>query len=217
LVDNSAKSRRERTVLARSVYITHPQVLIDRDVPVPEWGLSEIGRRRAEAFAGRDLLPENAVFISSRETKARELADILGRRHGNRILVGDAFGENDRSSTGFLDPNAFEKQVDLLFGFPDRSANGWETANDAQRRIVGAVSSALDEWGTQPLVFVGHGCVGTLLKCHIGGRAIARAEDQRERADPGGGNIFGFDLAAHSLICDWTAIENWQGFDHGGG
>lgn len=200
-----------------SVYVTHPQVHIDRDVAVPEWGLSDIGRRRAEAFAGRDLLPRHAVFISSRERKARELAAILGQRHGNRIEARHEFGENDRSSTGFLDPSAFEKQVDLLFGYPDQSANGWETAIDAQSRIVGAVRAALAQFGERPLVFVGHGCVGTLLKCHVGGRAIARQEDQREAADPGGGNIFGFDLAAHSLLCDWTAMEIWQGFDHGGG
>lgn len=30
-----------------ALYITHPQVKIDADVPVPEWGLSERGAERA--------------------------------------------------------------------------------------------------------------------------------------------------------------------------
>jgi broad specificity phosphatase PhoE len=197
--------------MAVSFYLTHPQVMIDPDVPVPLWGLSELGRARAAAFAARNLLPGDAVLVSSAETKARELADILAAGHGNPVAIRQGFGENDRSSTGFLPPPEFEEQVSLLFDFPDRSANGWETANDAQRRIVGAVMAALAEFGdSKPLVFVGHGCVGTLLKCHVGKRDISRTEDQRERADPGGGNLFAFDLAAGRLLCDWTAFEDWQ-------
>lgn len=64
-------------------------------------------------------------------------------------------------------------------------------------------------------VFAGHGCVGTLLKCHIGGRAIARHEDQRVVAHPGGGNLFAFELAAKRLICEFTPMENWQGLPNG--
>ncbi len=41
---------------------------------------------------------------------------------------------------------------------------------------------------TTSLVFCGHGCVGTLLKCHLGGRPIRLEEDQRRMAAPGGGN-----------------------------
>ena len=51
------------------------------------------------------------------------------------------------------------------------------------------------------------GAVGTLLKCHLGGRAIARAEDQRRVGDPGGGNVFAIRLADRRLLCDWTPME----------
>ena len=102
--------------------------------------------------------------------------------------------------------------MDLFFAHPAQSANGWETAEAAQARITKAVSAAYAEFGAEtPLVFVGHGGVGTLLKCAIGQRAIARGEDQRETAHPGGGNMFAFDLAAKRLLCDWTSFENWEG------
>ncbi|NKF32781.1 histidine phosphatase family protein, partial [Pseudomonas sp. BGM005] len=29
------------------IYITHPQVKIDANVPVPKWGLSDVGAARA--------------------------------------------------------------------------------------------------------------------------------------------------------------------------
>ena len=202
--------------MAVSYYVTHPEVRIDPEIPLPHWGLSETGMARAKGFAARDLLPADAVFVSSEEIKAEELAEILAARHGNPIVTRPEFGENDRSATGFLKPEAFEKQVDLLFGHPDKSANGWETANDAQARIVKAVTSALDEFGKDtPLVFVGHGCVGTLLKCAIANRPIGRGEDQREKGHPGGGNLYAFDLAAKRLLCEWTPFEHWKGLNHG--
>ncbi|QTK79895.1 Phosphoglycerate Mutase [Agrobacterium tumefaciens] len=121
--------------------------------------------------------------------------------------------ENDRSATGFLPPTEFEKAADWSFAHPEESYQGWERAIDAQARIVGAVRAVLDRHdGQQPIAFVGHGGVGTLLKCHIEGRGISRAEDQ----PPGGGNLFRFSvaqflLAAASPTCDWTAMETWQG------
>ncbi len=36
------------------VYITHPQIRIEPDVPVPRWGLSETGIARAQQAAQSD-------------------------------------------------------------------------------------------------------------------------------------------------------------------
>lgn len=199
-------------------YITHPEITMDPKVPVPQWDLSGTGRERAERFAARALLPADAIFVSSDETKAKTLARILARPHANRIVLCPECGENDRSATGFLPPDVFERQVTAFFAVPDKSADGWERAVDAQARIVAAVEAAIAASAANgPLVFTGHGGVGTLLKCHIAGRKIARAEDQREIAHPGGGNLFAFDLAAGRLLCDWTALEDFRELNHGGG
>ncbi|MNL46988.1 hypothetical protein D3C87_1697520 [compost metagenome] len=58
-----------------------------------------------------------------------------------------------------------------------------------------------------PVIFCGHGAVGTLLKCRIGNRRISREEDQGRIGAPGGGNGFLFDLAARQLLTDWTPME----------
>jgi broad specificity phosphatase PhoE len=168
--------------------------------------LSEIGRGRAEALAARGLLPPNAKVFSSDERKALELATILA---GAAVTGDPQMGENDRSGTGFLPPDKFEATADRFFAAPLESVDGWERAIDAQRRIVGAVDKAMAP--VQPgqlAVFCGHGAVGTLLKCHLGGWAIARSEDQSRLANPGGGNGFVFDLAERRLYCDWTAFED---------
>jgi len=190
----------------RALYLSHPQVRIDADVPVPQWGLSEIGCARAEAFAERGLILANAAIFCSDEVKAMELAEVISG--GAAITVDAQMGENDRSATGFLPPDKFEATANRFFATPLESVDGWERAIDAQRRIIEAVGKAMGQ--VQPgqlAVFCGHGGVGTLLKCYLGGWAIARSEDQSRLADPGGGNGYVFDLERRKLHCDWTPME----------
>lgn len=187
-------------------YLTHPQVEIDPRVPVPEWRLSAPGRARAEALAGAGWLRRLGRIVASTERKAAETAQILAAPLGLAVETRGDMGENDRSSTGFLAPAAFEAAADRFFAEPQRSWNGWERAADASARIAAAVGRALEGHapGT-PVLFVGHGAVGTLLKCRLAGRAIARSEDQ----PAGGGNIFAFRLADRALLCDWTPMERF--------
>ena len=191
-----------------ALYVTHPQVVIDPAVPVPQWRLTTFGRDRAAHFARHPMALGATRIVSSPETKARELADILASVSNAPVEIGEKFGENDRSSTGFVPAERFEELADSLFAHPDESAQGWETASAAQARIVAAVSAALAGHDTrEPVIFTGHGAVGTLLKCHLGQRAIARGEDQRRLADPGGGNLFVFRLADRTLLSDWMPME----------
>lgn len=199
----------------RALYVTHPQVRMDANVPVPLWGLSDEGRRRAEAFAASGVIPRGAMIFSSRERKALELAELLASAAGTLVLSDHLMGENDRSATGFLPPATFEETADRFFAEPEQSVDGWERAIDAQARIVETVATALGSVPVStPAVFCGHGAVGTLLKCHVAGRPINRAEDQGRTGGTGGGNCFVFDLADRRLYCEWTRMEElepgWQ-------
>lgn len=201
----------------RTLYVTHPQVRIDANVPVPLWGLSEEGRQRAEAFAASGAVTEGAMIFSSRETKAVELAELLAARAGTLVLSDHLMGENDRSATGFLPPALFEATADRFFAEPEQSVDGWERAIDAQKRIVGTIATALCSVPAGAVaIFCGHGAVGTLLKCHVAGRPIARSEDQSRHAHRGGGNCFVFDLEAEKLHCEWTAMEDFAPLWHEG-
>lgn len=194
----------------RALYVTHPQVRMDTKVPVPLWGLSDIGRQRAVAFAARGIVPEGAMVFSSRERKALELAEVLAAAAGTPVRPDARMGENDRTATGFLPPALFEATADRFFATPEASIDGWERAADAQARIVGAVSAALDNLPPgSKAVFCGHGAVGTLLKCFVAGRKISRREDQDRGGGAGGGNCFVFDLDARRLHCEWTRMEDF--------
>ena len=185
-------------------YITHPQVQIDPSIPVPEWGLSDIGRARASAMLEQPWVGSIRRIVASAERKAIETAEILARHLGLTVELREAMRENDRSATGFLPPPEFEAVADQFFANPHKSIRGWERAIDAQQRIVGEVEAVLDAADSGDIVFVGHGGVGTLLLLSLSGREISREADQ----PAGGGNYFAYDVGAHSVVHGWRPIDH---------
>lgn len=187
----------------RLLYLTHPEVAIDPAVPVPDWGLSARGRARAEGFATAITGLRLERLIASRERKAIETAAILGAAIGMVLEIRDDLHENDRSATGFLPPPDFEAMANRFFAEPERSAEGWERAVDAQRRIVDAVQAIVAERRETATLFVGHGGVGTLLRCACAGLMIDRRHDQ----PGGGGNWYEFGLGDDAFATAWRRME----------
>jgi broad specificity phosphatase PhoE len=160
-------------------FITHPDVLIDPAVPVPDWPLSPRGRERmARALVLPWVSSVRAIWCSP-ERKAREGASILAGHLCLTVIELAELGENDRSATGYLPRHEFEMVADLFFANPELSVRGWERAVDAQRRIVAAIDrahTASAKCGGN-IAIVSHGGVGTLLLCHLRGEAIGREHD----------------------------------------
>lgn len=187
------------------VFITHPDVLISADVPVPQWPLSERGRERMYAGLRQPWVGEVGAVYCSTEQKARDGAAILAGHRGLPVTQIEARGENDRSATGFLAPAEFERTADAFFAQPAVSIRGWERAMDAQARIVRAVQSlAAADTSAGLIAIVSHGAVGTLLYCHLAGHAIARKWDQPPNR---GGNFFRFSLAPVGVQAWWQALD----------
>lgn len=186
-------------------FITHAEVKIDPVVPVPRWGLSEIGRARHERFSGLPVIARVASIYSSAEQKALDAAEILGAAIGVKPAIVEQLHENDRSATGYLPPQEFNATADIFFAKPTESVRGWERAIDAQERIVKCTSRILaEDQGAADIAIVAHGGVGTLLLCHLRGEAIRRIHDQPGR---GGGNYFAFDAETWALCHGWKDIS----------
>ncbi|OYX08816.1 MAG: histidine phosphatase family protein [Rhizobiales bacterium 32-66-8] len=184
------------------LYVSHPQVQVDPQVPVPQWGLSDLGRARAMAFARRPLVRGYGRIVSSDEVKAQETAAILAQALGLPVEVHPDLHENDRSATGFLPEAEFQAVATEFFAHPTLSIRGWETAADAQARIIAAVRSALDLAPQTPTVFVGHGGVGTLLLCALAGYPVSRVHDQ----PPVGGGCW-YAQSLEQAPDRWRAME----------
>jgi broad specificity phosphatase PhoE len=191
----------------RVVYLTHPQVQIDPSVPVPAWGLNEVGRQRVQMLASSQTLSGTTTIVSSAERKAIETAEPLAAALGVALEIRGAMHENDRAATGFLSPVEFETVADRFFACPHDSVRGWERAIDAQERIVREVEIVLARDVPSDLsgdvLFVGHGAVGTLLYCHLAGIEINRGQDQ----PAGGGNYFSFRKRDRRMLHAWRRME----------
>nr|WP_272877228.1 histidine phosphatase family protein [Neoroseomonas eburnea] len=142
-----------------------------------------------------------AAVWASDETKAIEAAGILAARFGLPVLVHPGLREMDRSSTGYRPREEFERLADAFFARPEESAEGWERAVDAQRRIVAAARDILAGHGAGGLALVGHGGTGTLLMCAWAGLPIARSHDQ-----PAPGCTWRFALRPPRVTEAWRPI-----------
>jgi broad specificity phosphatase PhoE len=188
-------------------FITHPDVLIDPSVLVPDWPLNERGRTRMRAMTSRPWVRGVHRIFASSERKAREAAQLLADGLGlDGYSVIANFGENDRSATGYLAKDEFEATANTFFARPQESIRGWEPAEDAQARIISAVDEAFSKAPAHDnIAIVGHGGTGTLLYCHLAGLPIDRQYDQ---PSTNGGNWFAFDRASRKLLYDgWQSID----------
>jgi broad specificity phosphatase PhoE len=186
-------------------FITHPDVLIDPAVPITEWELSPRGRQRMRALLGQPWVADLGAVWCSTERKAIDGAEMIANAIGTVPRPLAALGENDRSATGYLPKAEFEATADAFFANPHDSVRGWETAADAQRRIVAAIATvSIGTPAGHDIAVMSHGGVGTLLLCHLKRCPIHRTEDQ---PDGGGGNYYCFDREAYSLRHDWRPIE----------
>ena len=111
--------------------------------------------------------------------------------------------ENDRSATGFLPPGEFEAVAKEFFARPSVRVRGWESAAEAQARIVREVETVLEGNLAGDMLVVGHGAVGTLLFCHYANLAISRVHDQ----PPGGGHFFTFPKEPRRVLHPWRSME----------
>ncbi len=190
-------------------YISHPEVRIDPDVPVPRWGLSEVGQRRIRVLAARPWLADIGRLVSSDETKALEAATVLAERLGLEVEIRAETGETDRSATGYVSHERHEDLAARYFAQPEVSADGWERAVDSQRRVADALAdltgppAASRSDSARPAVaVVGHGGVGTLLWSDLTGTTIDQANDQ-----PGQGHYWTWDRERATMLHGWHPID----------
>ncbi|AUH33292.1 histidine phosphatase family protein [Paracoccus tegillarcae] len=184
-------------------YLSHPQVAIDPNMPVPDWPLSDQGRARIAALADAPWLAATSAVVSSAEVKARETAAMIAAILGLPPRSDPALNEIDRSSTGYVPHDRHEALADAFFADPQDSAEGWERASDVQRRGMTAIRRHVADHGDGDLLIIGHGGIGTMCWCALSG------DDPRRRPDQpaGGGAVWAASLPDLAPIHAWQPME----------
>jgi uncharacterized protein YhfF/broad specificity phosphatase PhoE len=187
--------------MSQVIYITHPEVVIDPDIPVPQWPLSAVGAERMRLFSRNPALGGAKCVWCSTQTKAQLGARILGEALNLPVVELQELGENDRSSTGYVAPPRFWELVDVFFSRPDESVEGWENARHAQARTMQAIDHVIANSPEGDILIVGHGGVGRLALASLRGELIERSVEQQ-----GQGNWFSFDRETRRLISSWQPL-----------
>lgn len=183
--------------------ITHPEVVIDPNVPVIEWSVSELGRKRTTAMLDQPWVKTLDLVYSSEERKAYQTAEIIANTLEIPLHTHSKLGEVNRSSTGFLEENELNKTVREFFSHPDKSIAGWEMANIAQERIVHTFSTVLQSHPEKTLGIVTHGMVSALLISYLKKVPIHQRYMQKQL-----GSYFIFDTAEQTIIQEWRSIND---------
>ena len=189
-------------------FITHPEVVIDPSIPVPQWPLSAQGLARMRLLLRQPWVAQVTAVYCSTEQKALDGAALLATHLGLPVSHVADLGENDRSATGYLPAPEFERVVDRFFAHPTISIRGWEPAIIAQQRIVRAVTALIaQDASAGAIAIVAHGGVGTLLLCALAGYVIDR---RYEQPGTGGGNYYAFDAQSRVLRHGWRPIDTFE-------
>lgn len=191
--------------MSRIHLLTHPNVVIDPGTPIPDWPLSALGKERIIRALSGPCFQNIEALHTSTERKAVDSAELVALGLNLPFERHPDLGENDRSSTGYLPRQEFERTADQFFERPTRSVRGWTPAATEQKRITGAVRRIVSKTTrTGITLLISHGAVGALLMADLLGAPISRSFDQ---PGDGGGNWFAFDGDSWSLIHQWRSID----------
>ena len=81
-------------LIAHQIIITHPDVVIDPSVPIPDWPLNERGQARMRAMISHPWAKGVRRIFASNERKARDAAQILADGLGLSGYVRSAEGSS---------------------------------------------------------------------------------------------------------------------------
>ena len=130
--------------MAAVYYFTHTQIRVDPAVPVRDWSLTDEGRARVIRVTNAPWMSHVTRILTSSERRMVETAEIFAVRRHLRMEVNPRFHDSKRPLADFLSVNDLAIATDRFFFRPEESARpGWETAVEAQKRIVAAVEDDL--------------------------------------------------------------------------
>ena len=191
--------------MSKLFFVTHSEVVINKDIAIDKWALSEKGKKRFKLLLNHPWLTSIDVVYCSTEQKALDGAEIVCsflKKPVNSIV---SIGEFDRSSTGYQPKDIFMENVKMFFASPDISVLGWETAQHTQNRIARACDEIMNINQGKNVLILAHGGIGSLYLAHLFNEPISIKWNQ---PGTGGGNYFVVDLENYKVLQAWQPIDS---------
>lgn len=150
--------------MGKLILTKHAAPEIVRGAPPSSWVLSSRGAMQCGELSSRLTRYDPAAIVSSREPKARQTAEFVGRRLGIQTRQCPDLHENDRSGLPFFENrDEFEHQLREFFAIPGERVIGEESADEAHARFLAAIRNATAHGDDRTTIVVSHGAVISLL------------------------------------------------------
>jgi broad specificity phosphatase PhoE len=146
------------------IFVKHSLPEIMPDTPANQWRLGEEGRKRCLLLADTLAPYQPAVIVSSIEPKAVETSELIATKLGLSNQIVEGLHEHQRDNEPFDKSDAnFQEKIAHFFQQPDRLVYGSETADQAHKRFLTAVTSVLETYHKSRVIIMAHGTVISLL------------------------------------------------------
>lgn len=171
-------------------FLRHAKTRLDKDSPISKWGLSEEGRKKAEALTASTAFDSIDVIITSDEDKAYETAKPIADRLKKEIIRVEELNELDRDKGGFLEKEEFDRTLQFALTNQNKSIHRWETAKHALERFSKKIDEINKKYNHKNILIVSHGCVVNLY--------FAKLLDKLNRV---------YERTLKSDFCDWGIVK----------
>lgn len=146
------------------VFIRHSQSLVNPDIPITSWGLTDEGIKFATVLHDNPIIKAVQVMYSSLQTKALETAVLLTKNNGIPIKTDNRFTEVTSFTTKFMKSEEHAETVRAFCAGTMERVSGGESAAEALKRFNDAVISVVTtEKDKQVVGIVSHGMILTLF------------------------------------------------------
>lgn len=155
--------------MTRLIFVTHPSVNINRNIPIDDWQISAEGIEDLRRLFILDFWKKINVLYASTELKSYAVADQAKKLFPNVKVPDDYKKENlgEVKNRKYLEKDSYMKAVENWYKDPNVQVNGWESANEAMKRISTCVFEIMEKNKNKTVVIIGHGGAGTLLACYV--------------------------------------------------
>lgn len=140
------------------LFIRHSKSLINPDIPINTWGLSEEGVDLAKKLSNLNELKELDIIYASLQPKALETAILATKNIGIPIKIDDRLTETTSFTNKFVNLEQLEKNTKEYYSNENTSINNGETVNEALARFNTAINDIVTaEKDEKNLGIVTHG------------------------------------------------------------
>jgi len=144
------------------VFIRHAKTLVDKNIPIQDWILTEDGEKQAQFLTQSKTFDDVDVLISSSENKAYLTIKPLAEKIGKDIIKIEELGEILRPNSEKLTSQQYEEMKTKIFKDLDYTELGWETSNHALNRFKRAIERIDQQYHGKKILICAHGTVMTL-------------------------------------------------------